>query len=78
MRKSTAETRAKRAKACQFQRDYRAIIDPEVMSAFASAKRAREKAVELVFEYDEQPLSAITAVATRDMGTIAKVKSPVT
>ncbi|EGI70383.1 hypothetical protein G5I_00856 [Acromyrmex echinatior] len=37
-----------------------------------SAKRVREKAVELALEYDEQPLCGVAAVATRELGAIAK------
>ncbi|EGI67892.1 hypothetical protein G5I_03481 [Acromyrmex echinatior] len=45
---------------------------PEVDSSSTSARRTREKAVELALEYDEQPLCAIAAVVTRELGTIAK------
>ena len=75
MGKFTAETRAKRAekaKACQLRRNHRTIIDPEVEPASMSAKRAREEAVELALEYDEQPLYAVAAVTTRELGAIAK------
>ena len=73
--KFTAEARAKKAdkaKARQLRRDHRAIIDPEVEPSSGSARRAKEKAVELAMELDEQPLVAVAAVATRELATIAK------
>lgn len=36
------------------------------------AKRAADRTAELALEYDEQPLEAVAAVATRELATIAK------
>ncbi|KYQ47706.1 hypothetical protein ALC60_13271 [Trachymyrmex zeteki] len=73
--KFTAKARARRAdraKARQLKRDHLLIIDPEVAPSSASARKAVERAVELALEYEEQPLGAVAAVATRELGTIAK------
>ncbi|XP_011068830.1 PREDICTED: uncharacterized protein LOC105154803 [Acromyrmex echinatior] len=73
--KYTAEAMAKKAekaKAQQLRKDHRTILDPEVEPTSTSAKRAQAKAVELALEFDDQPICAVAAVATRELATIAK------
>ncbi|KAG5347242.1 RECQ1 helicase, partial [Acromyrmex charruanus] len=73
--KFTAEARAikaDKAKARQLRRDHRAIIDSDVETFCASAKKARDRAIDLAIEYDQQPLCSVAAVATRELATIAK------
>ena len=73
--KYTAEAMAKKAekaKARQLRKDHRTILDPEIEPSSTSARKAKEKAVELALEFDEQPICAVAAVATRELATIAK------
>ncbi|EGI62124.1 hypothetical protein G5I_09569 [Acromyrmex echinatior] len=55
--KFTAEARAKKAdkaKARQLRKDHQAILDSEVAPSSLSARKARDRAVELVLEFDDQ------------------------
>ena len=46
------------------------IIEPSVSNFLFSAKRAGEKAMALAEDYDEQPISAIAAVAIRELAVM--------
>ncbi|KAG5315498.1 MOS1T transposase, partial [Pseudoatta argentina] len=73
--KFTAEARARKAdkaKARKLIEDHRAIVDPEIEPSSTSVRRANKKAVELALEFDEQPIYAVAAVATRELATISK------
>ncbi|XP_011049292.1 PREDICTED: dapper homolog 3-like [Acromyrmex echinatior] len=69
------ERRAEKAKAAQLKRDYKIICDPTAKASSNSARKANLRAQELAEEYDEQPVGAVAAVATRELSVLAKSKN---
>lgn len=64
---------AKTKKVKKLKRDHRTILDLEVLSTSAPARKASQQTMELTIEYDSQPIAAVAAIVTHGLAMVAKL-----